>query len=88
MAKKKLQNNVKKLPTKTEKACKKVASQNSKNRRLFSRQPASNDNTALGYDLKIACAKFQEHRFIIDGEIDALQKLRITKMNVAQVRDR
>ena len=24
----------------------------------------------LGYDLKIACAKFQENRFIIDGEID------------------
>ena len=24
----------------------------------------------LGYDLKIACAKFQENWFIIDGEID------------------
>ena len=31
----------------------------------------------LGYDLKIACVKFQGNRFIIDGEIDekrALQK--------------
>ena len=24
----------------------------------------------LGYDLKISCAKFQENRFIIEGEID------------------
>ena len=27
----------------------------------------------LGYDLKIACAKFQGNRFIIDGEMCAIR---------------
>ena len=31
----------------------------------------------LGYDLKIACAKFQGNRFIIDGEIDEKHALQI-----------
>ena len=30
----------------------------------------------LGYDLKIACAKFQSNWFIIDGEIDKKHALR------------
>ena len=37
----------------------------------------------LGYDLKIACAKFQGNWFIIDGEIDIKHELRTTKINVA-----
>ena len=44
MAKKKLQNNVKQLPTKTEKACQMLPTK-TENSRLFNRQPASNDNT-------------------------------------------
>ena len=38
----------------------------------------------LGYNLKIACAKFQGNWFIIDGEINKSMRYRITKMNVAQ----
>ena len=35
----------------------------------------------LGYDLKIACAKFQRNWFIIDGEIDKKHALHIYQNN-------
>ena len=37
-----------------------------------------------GYDLKIACAKFQENRVIIDEKSTKNMRYRITKNNVAQ----
>ena len=38
----------------------------------------------LGYDLQIACAKFQGNWFIIYGEIDEKHALQNSVMNVAQ----